>query len=240
MNSPDWVDDPLLPAGWKTAWYEIHGEKKTRYQKYRNPEGRILNSRAQAVRNMLSEGNCSEEEVALMKTGFLSDGWVQVHFLPEGWMVRKGGNLNKFLTPSLECFKTAKQAIEYMYSLKYDPEIIAKVKTTNFFDISLKRSEDTTLKRKSEQSTGSPSKICKTEMNDSEDLLWEDGDVTIPKGWKISIDKRRTKNNEFKSPKGHAFKNRVEGLKFMTEHRGIYTGEETEQLDDTTPLCKYL
>jgi len=236
-SSPDWLDDPGLPAGWKLAWYETaNGEKKSKYLKYRNPGGRILNSRAQAVRNMLQEGT-SSEEVEKMKSGFFSDGWMSVDFLPAGWMCRKSSNRVNFLTPSFEAFKTAKQAVEYMENQNYDSEVLAQFQTTDFNrlldvnDDGIKRQDAVKRRKESEENIGSQPKILKMEKIDDE--LWRDGDASLPKGWKVSTDNLRTNGYEFKSTKGHTFKTRVEGLKFMIEHRGIYTTEEVEDMEKT-------
>ena len=236
-NAPDWLDDPGLPAGWKLAWYEsTYGEKKTMYQKFRNPGGRILNSRAQAVRNMLSEGT-SSEEVEKMKSGFFSDGWIPVDFLPAGWMCRKSSNRINFLTPSFESLKTGKQAAEYMTNQNYDAEVLAQFQTTDFnrmFDVNddgQKRNDALKKRKEAEEISGSPPKVLKMEKIDDE--VWRDSDASLPKGWKVSQDKQRTNGYEFKSSKGHTFKTRVEGLKFMIEHRGIYNTEEVRDLENT-------
>merc|ERR1719318_17293 len=157
-DNAEWKDDPLLPTGWQSAWYETaSGEKKTKYQKFRNGnDGRILNSRAQAVRLMMAEGRSSKEDIEKMKSSLPVDGWIPVDFLP-GWMRRKSSNgCMNFLTPSFESIKSVKLALAYLASHNFDAEIIERLKKTSFHD-------DGLLKRKKapEESLESPPKVIK-------------------------------------------------------------------------------
>ena len=90
----------------------------------RDPSGAIFRDRPDAIRSMLSNPDCSEEDIKLMKDGLIKDDWTDVSFLPKGWMMqtrtrwnnnRKArANYTVYLNPECEVMLSFEKVYQYL------------------------------------------------------------------------------------------------------------------------------
>ena len=190
-----WVTDPSLPPEWKLS----RGPEGTQFQA---PGGRVLGSRAQAVKYLTTAGG-SQEEVVRMVAGLAHEGWERVSHLPEGWLTKqREDGLSIYLTPNYETLKSVKNVLSYMKLKNYDQENIDRFMKKN-----------SPIKRKAEDCPESePSKqpkLVEVKMEPAEPApAPESSSYPLPAGW-------REEGGSLLGPQGRRFPTRVAAVDWM-------------------------
>ena len=92
QSKDDWVSgDPSLPAGWRLRHVEGIRLGRTRTKCYiLSPEGVTFQTRAKALRHLLSQEQVVKEEVERMREVLETEGWTKHPMLPNSeWRVRQ-------------------------------------------------------------------------------------------------------------------------------------------------------
>ena len=121
QQSEVYLEDEYLPAGWKS--------KKGNFAKpfYISPTGESFNSRIMALKSMVEQGG-SLEEVAQMREGLVTEGWVEDRRLPMQWRMKMIHGSQTFLTPQADTL-TARKALELLVSEGSSKDDIALFKS---------------------------------------------------------------------------------------------------------------
>ena len=127
-GAADWLNDPSLPDGW-TMRTGSNGKS------FKDPDGQTYSSRVEAIKLMLSNSE-SQDDLNFMRKGLVDDGWVEVEYLPPGWMVNekevtktKGKQVKtiSYLTPDMQILRAFETLITHMKQSGEDDEQILKV-----------------------------------------------------------------------------------------------------------------
>ena len=197
------LNNLTLPPGWtvKMSKGKLKGKPL-----FTCPDGRYFHTVQTAMEYMM-ENNFPEEELALMKTNLKYDGWMEVDYMPDNWLVAytKATNAYHYLSPECRLFKSAKTVMDFMRKNNYSPSIV----------------ED--IKRAMVESKKFNSKIK---------YKWLEGGKTLPAGWKMRKAKgsgRHQSEVEFiLSDDGIQFKSRFEALHHLINQN--YSQEKIEDL----------
>ena len=111
------VNDGTIPSGWKSSWRIMHGfSKGSKVRVFWPPNGRFCASRVSALNYMTTALNSSEEDVEMMRTGLVSEGWAYNENLPQGWMVNDDPQKNgkRFVTSEFHFLKNIKMTVKHM------------------------------------------------------------------------------------------------------------------------------
>ena len=234
-----------LPAGWKVGEAPVgHGRRAKRFL---SREGKFLVNRAAAGKYML-EQKYGQEDLALIRAGFLEDGWRPSEKLPPGFLLRiktEGGERTKpqFLNiESFEIIHRVREMVSYLKDNDYSPETIEQIKTISRprlaagpdCDISDESLEidDSLVLAEDDDSQRDQKKVSSAKT--SSKLQWTEDETSLPRGWKIS-EMRNTfcPGNEkmyykLLTPGGVYLNTRAQAVRFMKEKPAEFTAEETE------------
>ena len=250
-SAASWNYDDSLPKGWKLSEISYPFDSSKKWFKYMSPEGKVLSSRAQAIKFMTTQGSFNKDDIEKMRSGLQMDGWSTSHNLPPNWFQKRRDQFHMlYLTPECETLKSMKSVISYMKENNYDPAIIKNLKSNGVLG------DESPTKRKLESgsnstpSNKSPRMSAEREEN-PDDILqlnafkksipfsvnqkeknlpgWLVGDHTLPEGWKKKLNKEAN-IILFMSPHGNVFNHRAEAIKFMIEHPEGYSKSDVEEM----------
>ena len=212
-DSKQWIDgSDFLPAGW--CYKTVHGFTAD-YCKVMTSDGIVLNSKVKALSYMI-DNQFSEEDINKMRASFLYDGWSESNLLPDQWRYRKckaERNEYNFISPSGEIFTSRRSLIDFFRSSEeFDDEDVQNALV--FIE-----------------------EIKATWVNNQQD--YQEGDETIPPGWKIKYfmglkANRETRQRQYiLSPSGARFQTRSKALQFMiqSEHSAEHISYMFTQLE---------
>ena len=113
LDDKSWIrDDPTVPSGWGIKIFNFGSKKRTRLM---SPEGKIYNSKREALKLMIDE-KYPEKEIEEMRNTLTHDGWLTDSNLPKDWFFKyaKGSAYPYFISPGGDKFKSSTVAIEYL------------------------------------------------------------------------------------------------------------------------------
>ena len=197
------LNDLSLPAGWtvKMSKGKLRGKPL-----FTCPDGRYFHTVQTAMEYMM-ENNFAQADIALMKTNLKHDGWSEVEYMPDDWLVAytKATNAYQYLSPDCRLFKSAKSVADYMRKNNYSPSIIEGIKRAM---------------------------VESKKINSKTKYKWVDGGRTLPAGWKIRKAKgsgrHQTEVEFILSDDGIQFKSRFEALHHLINNN--YSEEKIEDL----------
>ena len=179
------LSDVVLPPGWSVKMSK--GKMKGR-PLFTSPDSKYFHTVHSAMEHMMSN-NFSQVDIATMKNNLKYDGWKEVDYMPDDWLVvySKATNAYHYLSPDCRLFKSAKAVTDFMRKNNYNPGIIDDIK---------KAMQDS------------------KKFNSKIKFKWQDGGSALPPGWKIRKAKGSGRNQtevEFiLSDDGIQFKTRFE------------------------------
>merc|ERR1719209_1451767 len=184
--------DPSVPAGWKTR--VVEGKMRKKF--FLAPDGSSFSCRRSGLQHMLKEG-FPADQVEAMRACLAHEGWEANPALPEDWRIRKSeGTTNGiydvdywFLSVEGLLFRSTKAVCDFMReSGTYSEEDVAKISK----ELESERTKIRSLK-----------------------YDWEDGNPTVPPGWKVRVVEGKTTKTFFLSEDGNQFACRRSALQHM-------------------------
>ena len=178
----DWAEDPTVPPGWKTR--VVDGKLRRKF--FLAPDGSSFSCRRSGLQHMIKE-NFEAKEIGMMREMLVHEGWERADFLPTDWMIRKSeGTTNGiydvdywYLSVEGILFRSTKSVVDFMSeSSSY---------TTQDIDLI----------------TGKLDQERKAVRQQKYD--WQDGDPTVPPGFKVRVIEGKTKKQFFLSEDGNQF-----------------------------------
>ena len=136
----------------------------------------------------------SQADIATMKKNLKYDGWKEVDYMPDNWLVvySKATNAYHYLSPDCRLFKSAKAVTDFMRKNNYNPGIIDDIKKAM---------------------------VDSKKFNSKIKFKWQDGGSSLPLGWKIRKAKgsgrHQTEVEFILSDDGIQFKTRFEALQHL-------------------------
>ena len=116
INTYEWTEDTLLPAGWKMRMSE--GKKPKPY--FSSPQGIQILGRTSLLQHLIKEGAPTTDIENLKFSLIINEGWEQVQLLPPGWLFKKEENRNfksiKLFANEGVVFESFLSATEYIKS----------------------------------------------------------------------------------------------------------------------------
>ena len=184
------LNDLILPPGWtvKMSKGKLSGKPL-----FTCPDGRYFHTVQTAMEYMM-DNNFAEADIAIMKNNLKHDGWKEVDYMPDNWLVTytKATNGYHYLSPDCRLFKSAKAVTEFMRKKNYNPSIIDDIK---------KAMQDS------------------KKFNSKKKFKWQDGGSSLPLGWKVrrarGSGRHQTEVEFFLSDDGIQFKSRFEALQHL-------------------------
>ena len=199
--------DATVPPGWSC---EGVGSDTS----IRSPGGELYKSRRHALVEMVNSGECSEEEINVMKSMLKYEGWRESDKIPRGWMMRDGeaDQETQFLGLGGELYNSLTEAVEFVekYKKYFYQEDINKIR--NF--------------QQHEQST----EDLEIDFGDN-NKDWIEKHPSVPTGWLFKQGGKFGKHNirvSLMSPNGKFFPGRRPALKFMIEEK--YPEEQIREM----------
>merc|ERR1719319_783059 len=195
----EWAEaDPSVPAGWKTR--VVEGKMRKKF--FLAPDGSSFSCRRSGLQHMLKEG-FPAEQVEAMRACLAHEGWEANPALPEDWRIRKSeGTTNGiydvdywFLSVEGLLFRSTKAVCDFMReSGAYSEEDVAKISK----ELESERTKIRSLK-----------------------YDWEDGNLTVPPGWKVRVVEGKTTKTFFLSEDGNQFACRRSALQHMIKEEAV-------------------
>ena len=161
----DWSDgDKTVPKGWKLRISESESE----WQWMLSPDGAQFRSRYTAVQHMVKKKYKRKEIEEMKELMILHEGWQRSSLLPKNWLFKiksEGFTKDKKWYSSIHYFTEEGETIE---SFK---NVLTKLKETNASSKTIENCNQFIMEQK-------PADVK---------YDWNDGDNTVPKGWKLRI-----------------------------------------------------
>ena len=197
------LQDLTLPPGWtvKMSKGKLKGKPL-----FTCPDGRYFHTVHTAMEYMM-ENNFDKEDIAMMKANLKHDGWSEVDYMPDNWLVAytKATNAYHYLSPDCRLFKSAKAVMDFMRKNNYSPSIIEDIKRAM---------------------------VESKKFNSKLKYKWHEGGKTLPSGWKMRKAKgsgrHQTEVEFILSDDGIQFKSRFEALQHLINKN--YSEEKIENL----------
>ena len=202
-----WLEDDTLPEGWKIR---VRGEAGT---EVRESKGKVVGSRAQAIKYVATREGADGMGVAKMRAGLSKDGWLPALRLPPDWLTKKRGDgTSVYLTEKYEMLKSVKNALAYMKMKCYSQDIIdqfilespEKRKAECEVETNRKRKKESILKEAECENLNVEIK--------GEPLEESQSNSDLPRGWKEF-------DGKVVSPEGNAFASRASAVEWMIRGR---------------------
>ena len=119
----------MLTTEWRKKFCWVSVREKSKFKKFKSPEGKIHQARSLAIKEMIAK-NCPGGDIEIMKKGLILDGWIEMEGFPKGWLkfITENG-YTKFLTPDCQTIHAKPKDIKTAF-LKYnlDKTLIPKLK----------------------------------------------------------------------------------------------------------------
>ena len=194
--------DTSLPVGWRSRV----AEGSTDRQFFLSPSNQQFTQRSAILKHMIERGNYSEMDLDLARQGLGLQGWEQHHALPQGWRFKRRGQFSK--------------GSDTILLIKPDGDLVEG--TSAAWQLVSRRvlPEEETFSLKIFLETLAASQR-------SEKYKWEDGDKSLPEGWKS----RQTGAKQFfLSPDGQMVSSRKAGLRLLVKEGA--DGKDIEVMRD--------
>ena len=186
-----------LPNGWKAKNVKVGFGSVIKH--FIDPSNKRYVSRIDAIRT-LSNDELRNDEVEILRSGLVADGWITHPLLPEGWHAKpvsknaSGNNSLRFFTDKNEWFVGMKKAVRLMNnSDEYNGMDLDNLHA--FFG------QYACFKRGIDEN-------------------WLDGDEFLPKGWRYRV--CHGSNGDYArilSPNGETFSSMSKALAFMVQNK---------------------
>jgi len=200
-KSYDWEEDSETVP---VGWKKRPGSGKNETDALLSPEGIQYRSRFNALQNMVKKGY-PIEEIDAMKEVMVYEGWGLTELLPDGWLFKKvwDGKDDGRITVIHYISDKGQLYESAKTAIEYlKTTVQSKEKIANLLELQ--------------------TFLCK---------VWNEGDETVPAGWKI----RKSKEREFLlSPDGKQYISRIVALTDMAKN-----GCKKEELDEMMDKLKY-
>ena len=146
-------EDDTIPPGWRSAWRTLDGfSKGGKVKVYWEPNGKYCPSRVNAINQMITILDSSEEDIDIMKKTLFEEGWKSSQNLPDGWMFNKSSSKETkvFVDSKFRYFRNIKSAVKELI-LEYSDEMLVQFLVTfvlnSVKDREESRVEDVELKK---------------------------------------------------------------------------------------------
>ena len=205
-SEPNWMEDDTLPEGWKIRVVDAGTE-------VRESKGKVLGSRAQAIKYIATREGVDLMEVTKMRGGLSRDGWLPASHLPTDWLTkRRGDNSSVYLTDKYEVLKSVKNALAYMKMKCYSQDIIDRFSLGSPGKRKAECEEDTNRKRKKESILEEMERENLNLEVKEEALEESQSNASLPRGWKEF-------DGKLVSPEGKVFASRASAVEWMIRCR---------------------
>ena len=169
-------------------------------QWFLSPDGLSYRSRYTAVQDMIKRGQDVEEVEHMKELMVMHEGWQRSTLLPENWLFKvkcEGFTKDKKWYSSIHYFTEAGETIE---SFK---NVLTKLKELNASEETIEKCNQFIAEQK-------PADVK---------YDWQDGDETVPKGWKLRISESEAEWQWMLSPDGKQFRSRYTALLDMIKKK---------------------
>ena len=120
-------NDETIPEGWKSARSK-HIFRGVKSKVFLSPDQKFFPSRRLALTHMVHVLKSSQEDIQIMKNGFLEEGWSKIDHILDGWLMKskpRDGRMNAvFLSDQLSLLTSQRNVIAELIKKDYSDQHI--------------------------------------------------------------------------------------------------------------------